>query len=94
MLLFTTRIELHDANYFDYEKLHEAMKQNGFSRSITSSEGVTYHLPEAEYNSSGISSASVRDKACIAARTTGKRFAALVTGSDGVRAWQGLDLVK
>ncbi len=53
MAAFTTRVELHSAGYEDYETLHAAMEAEGFSRTITSGDNITYHLPTAEYNRSG-----------------------------------------
>ena len=49
MARFITRVELHDADYDDYETLHTAMEAEGFERTITSDDEITYHLPTAEY---------------------------------------------
>jgi hypothetical protein len=49
MATFMTRVELHSADEDDYETLHAAMEKEGFNRTITSDDGVTYHLPTAEY---------------------------------------------
>lgn len=86
---YTTRVELHDADYSDYETLHDAMKGKGFSRYITSDDGIKYHLPEAEYDFSGSSRADVLALAKSAAQTTRKSFAVLVTESNA-RTWHGL----
>lgn len=87
---YTTRVELHYATDDDYESLHDAMAREGFSRQITSNDGVTYHLPTAEYNYEGNRSRSqVLDAAKRAANTTGLKYAVLVTESDG-RTWSGL----
>ena len=88
---FTTRVELHKAYEDDYEILHAAMEQGGFSRQITSDDGVTYHLPTAEYNYSGSKTRSqVLELAKAAASETNKKFAVLVTESNG-RSWSGLE---
>ena len=80
MANFTVRVELHQANYTDYDALHTAMEAQGFSRSITADNGQTYRLPWAEYNGSGaLSSAQVREIARTAAKTTGKANAVFVT---------------
>jgi hypothetical protein len=50
MAEFTVRVELHRANQDDYDTLHSAMEEEGFSRQIKSSGGEWYHLPTAEYN--------------------------------------------
>ena len=87
MALFTVRVELHHAQGPDYEVLHAAMEQVGFSRSITGGDGHTYSMPWAEYNGSGnLTSAEVRDIAHTAASTTGKRNAVLA-GFDGGTAF-------
>jgi hypothetical protein len=91
---YTTRVELHNASYSDYLDLHVAMASEGFSRLITSDDGVTYHLPTAEYNhSGGIDRSAALAKAKRAAATTGKKAAVLVTESMG-RSWEGLEPVK
>ena len=90
MSYYTTRIELHNASYPDYERLHSAMQGVGFSRRVAGNDGKTYHLPTAEYLLVGNYSAdSVRALAAKAADTVGKAYAVLVT--DGANlAWQGL----
>lgn len=90
MAQFTVRVELHDARYEDYQALHAAMEQQGFSRLITSDDGATYHLPWAEYQGIGdLTSSRVRDIAKGAADSTGRQNAILVTESNS-RAWVGL----
>ncbi|SRR5713101_981138 len=51
MAQFTVRIELHDAQWADYDTLHAAMERQGFSRLITADDGRRYQLPLAEYDS-------------------------------------------
>ena len=90
---FTTRVELHDAAWSDYDKLHRAMEAEGFARTITSDDGITYHLPTAEYDYSGdVTMGQVLAKAKKAAATTGKSSGILVTQSSG-RTWSGLEKV-
>jgi len=90
MPAFTTRVELHKASDDDYDVLHEAMENNGFSRFITGGDDVMYHLPTAEYNYVGDKTKNdVLDLAKAAATRTDKKFAVLVTESDG-RVWVGL----
>jgi hypothetical protein len=91
MANFTVRVELHKAAWNDYDRLHTAMEQKGFSRQITSDTGKTYHMPWAEYNGTGnLTSAQVRDIAREAADSTGKQNAVFVTEAVS-RAWVGLD---
>ena len=94
MSQFTVRIELHEAQWTDYETLHAAMENRGFSRLITSDDGRRYQLPWAEYNgTANLTSSQVRDIALDAAKTTGKSNAVLVTEAMG-RAWSGLTQVR
>jgi hypothetical protein len=91
MANFTVRVELHQAVGADYDALHAAMEQKGFSRLIIADNGQTYHMPWAEYNGSGnFTSAQVRDIARDAANTTGKGNAVLVTEALSW-AWIGLN---
>jgi hypothetical protein len=93
MASFTVRVELHSANFDDYNVLHEAMESAGFSRQITSDDGITYHLPWAEYNMEGsLTPTQVRQAAHRAAQQTGRNFAVLVTEASR-RAWSGLTTV-
>jgi len=93
MANFTVRVELHQATYADYDTLHAAMEQKGFSRFITADDGQIYHMPWAEYNGSGnLSCAEVRDIARAAANTTGKSNAVFVSESTR-RAWIGLKVL-
>jgi hypothetical protein len=90
MAQFTVRIELHNAQWADYDKLHAAMERSGFSRHITGRDGHTVQLPLAEYNgTANLNSSEVRDIAQEVANTTGKRNSVLVTEARG-RAWSGL----
>lgn len=87
---FTVRVELHNANANDYDVLHAAMEQAGFSRLIAADSGKIYQMPWAEYNGSGdLTSSQVRDIARTAANTTGRSNAVLATQSTS-RAWVGL----
>ncbi len=90
MTQFTTRVELHHADDDDYDVLHGAMEERGFSRYITSGKNVTYHLPTAEYDYQGNKTRDdVLELAKEAASETKKKFAVLVTASNG-RTWVGL----
>ena len=91
MAQFTVRVELHDADGDDYDTLHAAMKNEGFSRFIKSDGGSKYHLPTAEYTREGeLTRKQVLDSAKSAAAETGKEAGILVTESNG-RSWSGLD---
>jgi len=92
MAQFTVRVELHQAQWDDYETLHSAMERQGFSRLIKADDGTTYQLPWAEYNvTANLTSMQVLDAARAAANTTGKQNAVLVTEAVR-RAWIGLSL--
>ena len=90
MASFTVRVELHYATEADYQTLHSAMERAGFSRFITSDDGITYHLPLAEYNREGnLTRSQVLASAKTAADTTRKTYAVLVSETSG-RTWVGL----
>lgn len=95
MSLYTVRVELHSSQYNpDFETLHRAMIQEGFSKFITSDGGKTYHLPRGEYNITTNSDRSAvlnaTKHAVQATRQTGE---ILVTESLG-RSWDGLSEKK
>jgi hypothetical protein len=94
MAKFTIRVELHDAREEDYENLHAAMEKQGFSRTITDDDGVSYHLPPAEYNRLGqLTRDQVLESAKNAATATRLSFSILVSESEA-RMWWNLDKVK
>lgn len=93
MSQFITRVELHKGTGDDYEQLHAAMARAGFTRTIRGSDGVTYHLPWAEYYVDTTSTIEqVRSAAVAAAQTTGRTAAVLVSQASQI-AWQGLSRV-
>lgn len=92
---FTTRVELHNSE--DYEKLHTAMKNEGFSRTIKwDGDDNTYQLPTAEYTCGGneLTKDGVLAAARKAATTVTKEYSVLVTQADGSRRQYGLKVVK
>src|SRR5436305_1179783 len=94
MAAFTTRVELHSAEWNDYERLHQYMEQQGFTRTITASDGTVYQLPTAEYDFNGSNTArEVLAKAEYAAQRTGRRYGILVTEAK-MRTWTGLPVVS
>ena len=94
MARFITRVELHQADYDDYETLHSAMLAEGFEQTITSGGDVTYHLPTAEYyRETAVTRHEVLASARRAAAKTQRKFAVVVTQSNGI-TWSGLDKVN
>lgn len=90
MTQFTVRVELHEADWDDYEALHEEMHKEGFSSAITGSDGKTYQLPTAEYGYEGdVTRDQLLDKAIAAANRVHRHFGILITKSAG-RTWYGL----
>ncbi|WP_179255539.1 type V toxin-antitoxin system endoribonuclease antitoxin GhoS [Burkholderia sp. HI2714] len=90
MAQFLTRVELHNATAADYEKLHTAMQQQKFSRTIPDDSGVRYHLPTAEYYSHGeIAANDVLELAKAAVRSIGKT-ASIITCNWTQAQWNGL----
>ena len=94
MSQFTVRVELHDAQWTDYDTLHAAMEQQGFSRLITADDGRTYQLPWAEYDATAnLTSMQVSGTAQNAAKTTGRKNSVLVTDAKS-RTWSGLPVAR
>jgi hypothetical protein len=93
MAQFTTRVELHGVTWEAYNRLHSAMEKAGFSRTIIGDDGITYMLPEREYNRGGedLTTAQVLGDAKSAAALVAARFSILVTEASA-RMW--LDLPK
>jgi hypothetical protein len=90
MASFTTRVELHNANSVDYTDLHSKMEAQGFSRSIKSDQGATYHLPTAEYDYVGnVTREQVLEKAKAAASKVKSSYAVLVSEATA-RVWHNL----
>lgn len=90
MTQFTTRVELHDATWSDYAKLHEEMRKQGFRQTITADDGSTYELPPAEYDYQGdVTRSDVLNKAKRAAGAVKTSYEVLVTQSAG-RTWYNL----
>lgn len=96
MARFMVRVVLHDAadDGRDYDKLHEAMERAGFGRTIRSDDGVTYHLPPAQYRLDAVSTVEeVRGLAFRAAGATGLKRGVFVS-EVRCSAWQGLKQAK
>ncbi|MGH9436332.1 MAG: type V toxin-antitoxin system endoribonuclease antitoxin GhoS [Candidatus Acidiferrales bacterium] len=94
MAQFTIRVELHEAQWTDYDTLHAAMARQGFSRLVTADDGRSYQLPWAEYNgTAALTSMQVLGAAQTAANSTGKKNSVLVTESKS-RAWSGLAVAR
>jgi hypothetical protein len=87
---YFVRVELHDADRFDYDVLHHAMATRGFQRTIRGDDGVLYHLPTAEYVIGTTASGDhVRSAAGAAAAGSGKSYAVLVARYEQAW-WSGL----
>ncbi|WP_080405761.1 type V toxin-antitoxin system endoribonuclease antitoxin GhoS [Burkholderia ubonensis] len=83
MAKFLTRVELHNADAGDYQRLHEAMGARNFSRSIQDDQGTWYQLPTAEYYSFGnIQTIEVRQLAEQAVASTGKAASIITVNYD------------
>lgn len=94
MARFLVRIELHSARSMkDYQLLHDEMEARGFRCTITSSDGIAYHLPPAEYSYVGdVDKSVVLNEAKKAAEATGHDYGVVVC--QGQRVWFGLVPVK
>lgn len=91
MAEFTVRVELHGAEWEDYDALRTEMLAEGFAATIAGSGGAAYELPAGEHAFSGeFARQQVLARARAAADRTGFSYAVLVTESAG-RSWSGLD---
>ena len=87
---FTIRVELHGAEWEDYDALRGEMEADGFAATVRG-RGGAYELPAGEYALTGdFALAQVIARARRAADRTCCSYAVLVTESAG-RAWWGLD---
>jgi hypothetical protein len=87
MANYLARVELHKANYDDYETLHEAMKGRGFSRTIVANDRKKYRLPTGTYVVEGTNSTleQAYNVATTAATDTGKSFWLIVADWSSAR---------
>jgi hypothetical protein len=94
MAQFTVRVELHRAIAEDFLRLHSAMEQSGFSRTIKGADGNTYLLPTAEYERNGenLTGEQVHNDAWRAAASVSARFSLLITEASAI-TWSGLTQV-
>ena len=84
MASFTTRVELHNAASSDYNKLHDEMEKEGFTRTWKTDNGSVYHLPTAEYDFRGEKEKDdVLELAKKAAKRVKPSFEIFVTKSAG-----------
>jgi len=89
--MFTTRIVLKDADWEDYVGLHKLMATQGFTKNITSDDGIVYELPDAEYNLVGeLTISDAYEKAKAAADKTKLKYSILVSQATR-RKWVGLE---
>jgi hypothetical protein len=94
MSMFTIRVELHDATWDDYTKLHAQLAARGITDVVVSDEGVRYKMSPAEYNYVGDRTIEqVQEQAEAAARAVGKRYA-IFTSEAVRRRWTGLQQVR
>lgn len=94
MNYYTVRIELHNAALVHYTTLHAAMVSAGFSRTVRGSNGIEYHLPQAEYVIQGnyaLNNIVNSGKAAIA--KTGLSGIVFATQATSLQ-WDGLTQVK
>lgn len=79
MVHFVIRVVLQDAVPEDYERLNLLMMFAGFVRVDQADDGRLYHLPPAEYHTSGrFAGEQVREAAGAAASQTGRAVTVMV----------------
>jgi hypothetical protein len=88
---FTVRVELHGAEWEDYDALRVEMEAEGFACTVRGHAGTAYDLPAGEYAfSADLTRQQVLGRARLVAERSGYGCAVVVTESAG-RAWCGLD---
>ena len=94
MATFTVRVQLHLGDgAADYSALHHEMDEEGFTRTIQGSDGLTYQLPHGEYNLVGdLKRREVAKKVRRALERSFDMGSILITESAG-RFWLDLALV-
>lgn len=70
MASFTTRVVLHGVKGNEYDDLHTAMEESGFSRMIKGEDEKVYALPDAEYDYEG---GATRQEVAASARAAANR---------------------
>jgi hypothetical protein len=86
MANYVARIELHNANYDDYETLHAAANRRGFSRTISADHGGRYQLPTGTYVAEGTNATLQQAYDAARAAATGTRKAFWVVVADWASA--------
>lgn len=80
MAEFTVRVELHGAEWDDYDALRVEMEAKGFATTVSDSGGAAYELPAGEYVCSGeLTRQQVLARARRAADRTAFSYAVMVT---------------
>lgn len=93
-MTYLARVELHTANWANYDTLHAAMAKRGFQRTIRGDDGVVYQLPTAEYLiDTTATGEQVRAAAVAAADSTGKAHEVFVVHYEAAW-WTGLAKVR
>ncbi|MDW7782281.1 hypothetical protein [Morganella morganii] len=84
---YTVRVELRNADWDTYNKLHESMAASGYIRTVVGDDGRRFKLPDAEYVASkGGGLNQVRDEVVRIAKAHNSDPSVLVTECLG-RAW-------
>jgi hypothetical protein len=94
MAAFMVRVELHGADWEEYNELHVAMEREGFKRTILADNGVLYQLPPAEYRIEGYY--RVEEVLAMARRAanTINRLYAIIASQVGPQIWVGLEVAS
>ena len=89
---FMVRVEIVGAkSRSDYEELHEEMATEGFTRRLTSSGGIEYKLPHAEYGITiNLSGSEVRARTKDAVKRAGD-VARILVVEYVTRWWSNLE---
>ena len=91
MARYMVRIVLHNAEWSEYDILHEEMRRVGFSREIIATDGARYMLPDAMYRIvSQRDRDDIREMASLCAKKSNRQYEVLVLEYSR-SCWSGLE---
>ena len=96
MSQFKVRVELHQAAFDVYERLHQKLLVAGYQRLIVASDGSVYQLPTATYSQNfgpNFTAEQIRGHVAPIVQSVWRTFSLFVVRYDEA-AWSGLTMVS
>ena len=91
---YAVRVELNSGSMNDFNLLHQAMDNKGFSKIITSDDGRDYYLPKATYLINTTSNRSRVLEAVKSAVSITRKTAEIIVFEYSSSSWSGLTPVR